>query len=255
MQQISTYSWDVMYVLLLRGSPPGSGGGWRSWWGAGTPPARRTSRPGSRRPGPRRRGGRSATRCGPAATPAPTPARSSGWPAVQWDRIKTNEIPHNKCWMSAPDGRSDTQTTQSSFRCVFISSGTAPPPPPSPLHSAAPPRLSILVCVSSGVWLSHFSRHITHQHSTTHRLDGSVMFKSVFSYTHSRENKPTLLFSHKRTHSGLYLVSKLVLGKGPLNSIILILLRLCKIFSALFLFYSQVISWCRRFNFLHFGFR
>ena len=64
-----------------------------------------------------------------------------------------------------------------------------------------------------------------------------------------------LLFSHKLTHSDLYLVSKLVLGKGPLNSIILILLRLCKIFSALFLFYSQVISWCRRFNFLHFGFR
>lgn len=123
-----------MYLLLLRGSPPGSGGGWRSWWGAGTPPARRTSRPGSRRPGPRRRGGRSATRCGPAATPAPTPARSSGWPAVQCSRIKTNEIPHNKCWMSAPDGRSDTQTTQSSFRCIFISSGTAPlPPPPSTL--------------------------------------------------------------------------------------------------------------------------
>ena len=78
-----------MYLLLLRGSPPGSGGGWRSWWGAGTPPARRTSRPGSRRPGPRRRGGRSATRCGPAASPAPTPARSSGWPELKQMKFRT----------------------------------------------------------------------------------------------------------------------------------------------------------------------
>ena len=164
MQQISTYSWDVMYVLLLRGSPPGSGGGWRSWWGAGTPPARRTSRPGSRRPGPRRRGGRSATRCGPAATPAPTPARSSGWPAVQWDRIKTNEIPHNKCWMSAPDGRSDTQTTQSSFRCIFISSGTAPLPLPPPLCCSSS-SLHLGVCQ---LWCVAVSLLPTHYTSTQH---------------------------------------------------------------------------------------
>ena len=152
-----------MYLLLLRGSPPGSGGGWRSWWGADTPPARRTSRPGSRRPGPRRRGGRSATRCGPAATPAPTPARSSGWPAVQCSRIKTNEIPHNKCWMSAPDGRSDTQTTQSSFRCVFISSGTAPPL----LHFAAP-LVSPSWCVSALVCrcLTSPTHYTSTQHNT-----------------------------------------------------------------------------------------
>ena len=43
-----------------------------------------------------------------------------------------------------------------------------PSPPLLPLHSAAPPRLSILVGVSSGVWLSHFSNtlHInTAQHT------------------------------------------------------------------------------------------
>ena len=77
-----------------------------------------------------RGGGEVGARHGVARQRARPRHRHRGLAGLQCNRIKTNEIPHNKCWMSAPDGRSDTQTTQSSFFCVFISSGTAPPLPP-----------------------------------------------------------------------------------------------------------------------------
>ena len=150
-----------------------------------------------------RGGGEVGARHGVARQRARPRHRHRGLAGLQCNRIKTNEIPHNKCWMSAPDGRSDTQTTQSSFFCVFISSGTAPPLP-SPLHSAAPLCLSILVGVSSGVSLSHFST----QHSTTHRQGGIVMYKSADLF-HLPTQHTTAIY--------IYLVSKLVLGKGTIK--------------------------------------